>query len=122
MIHDFLVVLMTNHISDQVRFYHEVLGLELIFDNQDTAGLGKNDKLYIVLREDKSKNSHYLTDQKGPQIITFKCQGDINQYIDKISGLGFKIRDTLALFEHNSHYLFIEDADGNEICLDFKIR
>lgn len=122
MILDFLFVLMTKNLSNQVQFYKNVLDLELIFDNQDTIGFGKNNRLFLVLREDKSENSHHLSEHKGPQIITFKCQGDINEYIEKIKGSGFKVRDMLELPKHNTHYLFVEDFDGNEICLDFPLN
>lgn len=121
MILDFLVVLMTKNLSNQVQFYKDILDLELTFDNQDTVGLGKNNRLFIVLREDKTKDSHHLSDHKGPQIITLKCQGDIVQYIEKIKKSGFKVRDTVKIPIHNTHYLFIEDYDGNEICLDFPL-
>lgn len=72
-------------------------------------------------REDKTKDSRHLSDYKGPQIITLKCQGDIVQCIEKIKKLGFKVRDTVKIPIHNTHYLFIEDYDGNEICLDFPL-
>jgi catechol-2,3-dioxygenase len=122
MILDLLVVLMTQNLSRQVHFYKNILDLELIFDNQDTVGLGKNKRLFIVLREDTSENSHHSLEHKGPQIITFKCQGDVEQYIEKIKKSGFRVRDTLKLPKHNAHYLFIEDYDGNEICLDFPLN
>lgn len=119
MILDFLVVLMTQNFADQKHFYKDVLETEVIFENQDTVGLGKAGKLFIVLREDQYENSHHLAEHKGSQIITFKCNGDINQYTQKIANAGFKIRDTLQLAEYHTQYLFIEDYDGNEICLDF---
>lgn len=122
MILDFLVVLMTKNLSKQVHFYKDILDLELLFDNQDTIGLGKGKRIFIVLREDKSEKSHHLSEHKGPQIITFKCQGEIDQYIEKIKSSGFKIRDTLKLPKYNIHYLFIEDFDSNEVCLDFPLN
>ena len=122
MILDFLVVLMTKNLSSQLQFYKNVLDLELIFDNQDTIGFGKNNRIFLVLREDKSEDSHHLSEHKGPQIITFKCQGNVDEYIEKIKASGFKVRDTLKLPKYNAHYLFIEDFDGNEICLDFPLN
>lgn len=122
MILDFLLVLMTKSISQQTIFYKDILDLELIFDHEDIVGLGKNKRLFIILREDNSEESHHLSEHKGPQIITFKCQGDIHQYIEKINKAGFKVRDTLKLPKHDINYLFIEDHDGNEICLDFPLN
>tara|TARA_R110000868_G_C10820143_1_gene758568 strand:+ start:593 stop:967 length:375 start_codon:yes stop_codon:yes gene_type:complete len=122
MILDFLVVLMTNNLTSQLLFYKGVLDLELIFDNKDTIGLGKNNRIFLVLKEDKSEDSHHLSEHKGPQIITFKCKGNINEYIKKIKASGFNVRDTLELPKHNMHYLFVEDFDGNEICLDFPLN
>lgn len=118
---DFLVVLMTKNLANQVHFYRDILDLEITFDNQDAVGLGKNNQLYIVLREDKSNKSHHLSEHKGPQIITFKCRGGIVQYIEKIKKSGFKVRDTVKLPTNNTHYLFAEDYDGNEICLHFAL-
>lgn len=119
MVVDFLVVIMTKHLQEQLKFYQDALKLEQIFNRQETVGLGKAKRLFLVLREDKNKNSHHLTEQKGPQLLTFKCRGKVDDYIARIRNLGYKIRDTLQLPEHNTHYLFIEDYDGNEICLDF---
>ena len=118
---DFLVVLMTKNLSKQGSFYKDVLGLDLMFESKDTIGVGKDGRLFIVIREDKSEESHHLSEHKGPQIITFKCQGDINHYADKITGSGFKVRDTLKVPQYKTEYLFIEDYDGNEICLDFPL-
>ena len=118
MIQDFLIVLMTNNLPQQRHFYNDILGLDLLFDNTDTVGLGKQSQLFIVLREDNAKDSHHRSEQKGPQIMTFKCKGDIHDYAKKVSTSGFKVRDRLAIPEQRSQYLFIEDYDGNEICLD----
>ncbi|MEM9243251.1 MAG: VOC family protein [Pseudomonadota bacterium] len=119
MISDFSIVLMTRHLHEQASFYQNTLGLALIFDNQDTIGLGRDKRLFVILRKDTAEDSHHLAEQKGPVIMTFKCQGDIDDTIKKIKDDGYKVRDTLKLLEHNAHYLFIEDYDGNEICLDF---
>lgn len=121
MILDFLVVLLTKHFCEQMSFYKNILELDLIFENQDSCGFGKNNRIFIVLKKDASDDSHHLTEHKGPQIITFKCKGNIDEYMNKIQNSGFKVRDTLELPEHHIHYLFIEDFDGNEICLDFKL-
>lgn len=121
MISDFLVVLMTTNLVEQVKFYKDLLQLELIFDNKDTIGLGKNGRIFIVLREDKAEDSHHLTKQKGPQIITFKCQGKLEQFNDVVKQAGYKVRDKLTIAEHNVQYLFIEDFDANEVCLDFPL-
>ena len=121
MILDFVVILLTKHIPEQIGFYKDMLELELLFENQNNYGFGKDKRLFIILKKDTSEDSHHLTEQKGPQIISFKCNGNINQYMNKIQAAGFKVRDTLKLPEYNAHYLFIEDFDGNEICLDFTI-
>lgn len=65
----------------------------LIDDNQDTIGLGQEGRLFIVLREDKDEDSHHLATQKGPQIITFKCHGNIDKTSNKIEQAGYKVRD-----------------------------
>lgn len=118
MIFDFIVVLMTKNLAGQCDFYQNTLGLEMIFNNGNNIGLGSNDRAFIILKEDTSRDSHHLPENKGSQIITFKCNGDILQYIHKIKVAGFKIRDTLELNEYNLSYLFIEDFDHNEICLE----
>lgn len=121
MIIEFSLVLMTKNLAKQASFYKDVLELELLFEHDDTFGFGKSKQLYILLRQDTSENSHHLTEHKGPQIIAFKCQGDIEAYALKIKQAGFKIRDILKLPEHHIHYLFTEDYDGNEICLSFEL-
>ena len=116
---DFFIILMTNNLKQQAHFYQNVLGLDLQFEHQDSIGLGKNHQLYILLKSDISKNSHHLSEHKGPQIITFKCQGIMQDYLNKIKQTGFRIRDTLELSDINQYYFFIEDFDHNEICLNF---
>ncbi len=122
MIIEFLLILMTRNLAKQASFYKDVLELDLQFEHQDTCGFGKHKQLFIVLRTDTSENSHHLAEHKGPQIITFKCHGDMEQYATKIKEAGFKIRDTLKLPEHHIHYLFTEDYDGNELCLSFTLN
>ncbi|MCP4473554.1 MAG: VOC family protein [Gammaproteobacteria bacterium] len=124
MINDFLVVVMTKNLSQQLAFYQDVLGLEKIFENNDnsrTTGVGRGERIFVVLREDTSEESHHLTEHKGPQILTFKCQGNITEMQEKITQAGFNIRHTLELPQYHSTYLFIEDFDGNELCLDFHV-
>lgn len=118
---DFLVVLMTRNLPNQIKFYQAILELQIIFDNQDTIGLGKNGRLFIVLRLDQSENSHHLSEQKGPQILTFKCAGDSGEFIEKLKRLGYELRNIVNLPDQSTQYLFIEDYDGNEICLDFPL-
>ncbi|MCP3679081.1 MAG: hypothetical protein GY782_01895 [Gammaproteobacteria bacterium] len=62
MINDFLVVVMTKNLSQQLAFYQDVLGLEKIFENNDnsrTTGVGRGERIFVVLREDASEESHH---------------------------------------------------------------
>lgn len=42
MISDFFLVLVTKHVRKQLKFYKDLLQLELLFDNKDTIGVGKS--------------------------------------------------------------------------------
>jgi catechol-2,3-dioxygenase len=119
MITNFTLVLMTKNLLQQTSFYKDILNLELIFSKKNMIGLGMNKRLFIVLQEEQSENSHHLSENKGHIIISFQCDGDIKTYKERIKEHGFKIRNTLHIIEQNIHYLFAEDYDGNEICLDF---
>ena len=121
MITSFMLVLMTKNLEEQIAFYHGTIGLDLVFHHLDSAGLGQHDQLYVILRKDTSANSHHLTEQKGPQIITFQCQGDLKRFSEKIKNAGYKIRNKLLLEEQDLEYLFVEDFDGNEVCFGFGI-
>lgn len=122
LISNFILILMTKNLLKQREFYKDVLGLDVVFDEQNSTGYGKNGQLYIIIKEDESINSHHTTEHKGPQIITFECFGSTSEYTNKIKNAGFKVRDTLSLPAHNKHYLFVEDYDGNEVCLSFSLR
>lgn len=122
MINDCIVVLMTQKLTEQKHFYLNTLGLDLVFDNTDTIGIGRGSNLFMVIREDHSENSHHVTEQKGPVIITFKCSGKLDATLQTIADAGYKIRDTVELPEHNTQFLFVEDAESNEICLDFPLQ
>lgn len=113
---------MTKNLGNQLDFYQDTLNLDLFFNRKDTIGLGKNQQLIIILQKEPSENSHHLSnnsENKGHGILTFKCEGDLDAYAEQIKKNGFKIRGTLKLPEKNIDYLFVEDYDGNEICLDF---
>lgn len=120
MVKDFVLVLMTKNLEKQLSFYIETIGLELIFQEDGVAGLGKSEHLYIVIKYDDSIDSHHMADNKGTHIITFKCEY-INLVLDKLDQKGIKIRDRIQVLQINSDYIFIEDADGNEVCLDFNL-
>ncbi len=119
MITDFLVVIMTRQLKGQLSFYQNLLDLDIVFDNGDTLGLGRGEQLYVVLREDNTADSHHLADHKGPQILTFKCDDTIENMVAKLETQNFKVRTRLPLPDYDCEYLFVEDFDGNEICLDF---
>lgn len=121
MVKAFCAVLVTHQLSKQLAFYTETLGLNLLFDNGDTLGLGIDSTLCIVLRRETNPNSHHQKENKGPIIMTF--QMDIKDKTDVLQRLrtgGYTLRSMLELPEHNTEYHFIEDADGNELCLDFR--
>ena len=122
MITSFMLVLMTKNLEEQIAFYHGTIGLDLIFHHSESAGLGKHDQLYVILKKDTSADSHHLSEQKGPQIITFQCQGDLNQFSEKIRNAGYKIRNKLFLEEQDLQYLFAEDFDRNEVCFGFSLK
>ena len=122
MITSFMLVLMTQHLEEQISFYHDTIGLDLIFHHSESAGLGKNDQLYLILRKDAAENSHHLTEQKGPQIITFQCLGGLEQFAKKIISAGYTVRNKLHLEEQDMQYLFAEDFDGNEVCFGFSLK
>ncbi len=46
MIKSFIAVLVTQNLQQQQAFYQDILKLELLFNNVDTLGLGKNNQLY----------------------------------------------------------------------------
>lgn len=110
---------MTKNIIKQLKFYKDILKLDILFAHQDSYGLGMNKQLFIILREDKSIDSHHLSEHKGPVIMSFKCNDNLSTYKEIICNSGYKIRDELIKPEYNANYLFIEDHDGNELCLDF---
>src|SRR3990167_7363850 len=116
---EFFVILMTKNLEEQQSFYQNIIGLDVIFQTQDAVGLGHEGKEFLILKYDLSENSHHLSEHKGPSIITFQVTGSMSTWHDKIKLNGFKIRDHLILPEHKSSFLFVEDYEGNEICLSF---
>lgn len=115
MLKSFIAVLVTRKLREQFNFYQQALGLELLFDNNDTLGLGLNGQLLIVLRKETNANSHHEQENKGPIILTFQFPPtDKTDLLDKLDSLGVKLRG-----QHQKIYYFIEDYDGNELCLDF---
>lgn len=115
-------VVVTKNLAAQTKFYKETLNLETTFDNIDTIGFGKDSQLFIVLRKEITQNSHHNTENKGAVIITFKCFGSPLDCINKLKQTGTLVRNEVKLPDYNSHFVFIEDADGNEVCLDFPLQ
>lgn len=121
MIKSFCAVLMTTNLENQKKFYTEILGLTELFCKNEVVGLGDLGQLYIVLRQETDINSHHQKENKGPIILTFQVDSvDKNTIMTRLVQGGLVIRDTLEIPEHNIDYLFIEDCDGNEICLDIQ--
>ncbi|WP_367606754.1 VOC family protein [Legionella sp. W05-934-2] len=121
MIKAFCAVLVTKNFKEQLTFYKEVIGLTEFFNQDNTAGLGVNNQLHIVLRIEDNPESHHLKENKGPIILTFQINsGDRDALLSRIENGGYKIRDKLELPNYGSEYIFIEDFDGNELCLDVK--
>lgn len=119
MIKSFCIVLVTKNLETQSSFYKDVLGLEELFHHDNTIGLGYENKLYIVLKAEYDPNSHHEHENKGLIIITFQIDEKGKELVlNRLLSGGHKIRDTLILPQYNSEYIFIEDVDGNELCLD----
>jgi len=121
MIKSFCVVLVTKNLEQQLTFYKDIIGLEEFFNQDNTIGLGYDNRLHIVLRAEYNPNSHHQQENKGPIIITFQVEEESKDLImSRLVKEGHTIRDTLALPQYDSEYIFIEDVDGNELCLDVK--
>ena len=121
MIKSFCVVLVTKNLEQQLTFYKDIIGLEEFFNQDNTIGLGYDNRLRIVLRAEYNPNSHHQQENKGPIIITFQVEEESKDLImSRLVKEGHTIRDTLALPQYDSEYIFIEDVDGNELCLDVK--
>jgi len=121
MIQSFCAVLLTNNLEKQKTFYKEVIGLSEFYHQDNTVGLGVDNNLYIVLRIEDNPVSHHQQENKGPVIITFQVDSQSKEAImSRIEKGGYKYRDRLTLPQYGSEYIFIEDVDGNELCLDVK--
>lgn len=120
MIESFCIVLVTKNLTDQTEFYTNVLDLKQLFEYDDTIGLGIGDNLCVVLRYEDTSDSHHEQENKGPIIITFRTSTDNKDKImNRVKTGGYKIRSMVELPDYGSEYHFVEDADGNEVCLDF---
>jgi len=77
--------------------------------------------LHIVLKAEYNPDSNHQQENKGHIIITFQVEQEVKELIlSRLIKEGHKIRDTLSLPQHGSEYIFIEDIDGNELCLDVR--
>ena len=114
------VVLITPDLKKQEYFYRNILDLQPLFQQDQVIGLGEGKKLYLVLRQEEDVDGHHKKENKGPLIITF--QFDINHeniLLDKLKSGEYKIRALREFPQYKSKYYFIEDADENEVCLEF---
>lgn len=123
MIKSSCVVLVTKNLEEQLHFYKSVIGLDEFFNQDNVIGLGCGKSLHIVLRFEDNPNSHHQQENKGPIIISFQVGEESKDLImSRLVEGGHTIRDTLSLPQYDSEYIFIEDVDGNELCLDVKRR
>lgn len=109
---------MTKNLKAQRDFYKDILSLEVNFENDEVVTLGREDVLELVIRQDQEDEGHHRVEgeNKGPFIPTFRFEisaGEIEKRLPKGSYRG-KYVDRHG----ESTFLFIEDADKNEICLD----
>lgn len=121
MIHDLQLVIMTKNIEGQLKFYKSFLGLNVLFQEENAVGLGINEKLHVILRQDTQEQSHHLDEQKGPVIMTFSVDDEyaLSDFKNLIHMSQYKLRNELIIEEYSVYYLFIEDHDQNEVCLSF---
>ena len=49
------MAIVTRNLSKQLNFYQNILELELLFNNHNTVSLGKDKRLFLVLREYTTK-------------------------------------------------------------------
>ena len=121
MIKSFCVVLVTKNLEHQFSFYKDVIGLQEFYNQDNTIGLGSDGRLHIVLKAEYNPDSHHQQENKGPIIITFQVEQEGKELIlSRLIKGGHIIRDTLSLPQYGSEYIFIEDVDGNELCLDVR--
>lgn len=119
MIEDCIIVIMTNNISSQLKFYEEFIGLKVVFNRVSEIGLGLHDRLIMIIKQGVSDDTHHSPLHKGPILISFKCLISIDECKNNLIRLNMKVRGERDIPEHGVHYLFIEDPDGNELCLRF---
>lgn len=99
-------------------FYSEVLGLKTIFDEDDTIGLGIDDRLCVMLRLEDNPASHHQQENKGPVIISFGvCKGKADDLFRRMDRHNIKRRGEVKVESISKTLYFIEDPDGNEVCL-----
>lgn len=90
------------------KVYTEVLGLKELFNHEQAIGLGNQDQLYIVLRQETNVNSHHQQENKGPIILTFQVAfEDKNSILTRVTQGGYVVRNSLQIKEHNIDYVFI---------------
>jgi len=118
---EFYVTLMTKSLLEQKKFYSELMSLDIIFESEDAIALGKEHKIFLLLKYDANENSHHLAEHKGASILTFKVPETLEYWKNKAQTNEIKIRDNLVLPQYKTSYLFLEDHEGNELCLQIQI-
>lgn len=113
-------VLVTKNLQAQRDFYRDILSLEVNFENDEVVTLGREDVLELVIRKDQEGESHHRldADNKGPFIPTFRFEMSAKEIEKKLPKGSYRGKYVDKYGE--STFLFIEDADKNEICLDCK--
>jgi len=119
MVDDCIIVIMTNNIGSQLAFYNNMLGLEIIFNRMSEIGLGIHGRLVMIIKQGVSSDSHHSPLHKGPILISFKCNQGIDDCKQILKHNNVMLRGERDVPEYNVRYLFIEDPDGNELCLRF---
>lgn len=116
MVLDFYAVLETQNMQKQIDFYRNLLGLDVIFSDEKSVGLGLYDELYLVLR--KRKKGLYFSNSSCPQYLAFKCQEDQKSIEFEVRRHGYKVVKSCTSSDCDMGCLLIEDFDGNKVCLD----
>jgi hypothetical protein len=117
--------IVTTDLDNLIPFYRDILKIPMKNYIKNKVAIFRLNGMQFQIYEQKSPYSHHKKDDdnKGTVVIGFSVSGPLESIREELKSKDVKIRSEIIKDQNSPiDMLFIEDFDGNEICLSEWIR
>jgi predicted enzyme related to lactoylglutathione lyase len=105
-------VLDVNHLETCSMFWSQVIGVDVLFQEENIQGLGREGEQPLMLLQKAAEPRQ----RKNRAHIDINVT-DLEASVKRMQELGGRQLQAHALIEHDLEWVVMADPDGNEFCL-----